>query len=54
MMEYKRQEWIERFGAKIRTERPATTSEALPEAMVAKLKILAQAERRLKNKKKET
>jgi hypothetical protein len=54
MMVYKRQEWIERFGAKFRTERPAALSEPLPKAMVAKLKTLADAEARLKNKKSET
>jgi hypothetical protein len=53
-MEYKRQEWLDRFGAKIRKDQPATKNEPVPEAIVAKLKALADAERRRKNTKKMT
>jgi hypothetical protein len=37
-------EWVQRFGAKMRTEHAPRVNESLPEAIVAKLQAIADAE----------
>jgi hypothetical protein len=47
-MERNQPEWVQRFGAKLRTERAFCVSEPLPTAIAAKLQALEDAEQRLR------
>jgi hypothetical protein len=46
MMERNQPEWVQRFGAKMRTERPVSFNDPLPDAIVAKLLTIEDVERR--------
>ncbi len=45
IMEHERRELVERFGIKIRAEQPISAKEQLPETILEKLHVLAEAER---------
>jgi hypothetical protein len=44
-MERNQQEWVQRFGATMRGERPVSVNAPLPRAIVAKLQALKDVER---------
>ena len=48
MMEQKQPEWVQLFGAKIRTEHVPSVTDPLPTAIAAKLQAIGDAEQRLR------
>ena len=47
-MEQKQPEWVQLFGAKIRTEHVPSVNDPLPTAIAAKLQAIGDAEQRLR------
>jgi hypothetical protein len=43
-------EWVQRFGARMRTERASFIDDPLPQVIIAKLQALADAEHQLVQK----
>jgi hypothetical protein len=53
-MEHNQPEWLQRFGAKIRTERASSINDPLPQAILNKLQTLEDTERKLRRESKLT